>query len=258
MSLSVVFILGAYQLAANLNRSKFVSSDAPKQNLRFAGHRIEIPPVGSVHQDDRQRPIFRADVQRYSSIGLTNQTMHKSVFLNELTPAFTVFDFVAARNDLLGRWSKDRQEGRLVFLLGRANERRTRFFRRGKSLLRWLLRLSRIKIAGTLPEEVSFGILLDVPYFCFELNRSKDETCGCDPLTRLRKKECREFPRGIHSSKSPKRSLAADPLAEPLAITTQEAVPVVLRKVAKTGILEIMRSLRIITLTPTRITRTGL
>jgi ABC-type hemin transport system substrate-binding protein len=46
--------------------------------------------------------------------------------------------------------------------------------------------------------------------------------------------------------------------AEPLAVTTPEALPVVLRKVAKAGILEIMRSLRIIALMPTRIIRTGL
>ena len=44
---------------------------------------------------------------------------------------------------------------------------------------------------------------------------------------------------------------------EALGITAQEAFPVSLPKVAKAGILEIVRSLRIVALTPTRITGTG-
>ena len=51
-----------------------------------------------------------------------------------------------------------------------------------------------------------------------------------------------------------KRSLPLNPIA----VTTREAFPVVLRKVAKAGIPEIMRSLRIVALIPTRIIRTGL
>src|SRR6267142_7265497 len=68
MWLSVVFILGAHQLTTNLNSLKFVPSDAPEQDLGLAGHRVEVPSVRFVPQENRQGPIFGADVQSCGSI----------------------------------------------------------------------------------------------------------------------------------------------------------------------------------------------
>jgi len=88
---------------------------------------------------------------------------------------------------------------------------------------------------------------------------AKDENTDrsdCDRFTRgvLAEKRCRErWARGIHPHDRP-RKLAP----ETDTVTTQEAYPVVLRKVAKAGVLEVMRSLGIEALTTTRIIRTGL
>ena len=103
-------------------------------------------------------------------------------------------------------------------------------------------------------------------FFCLDLfcnSRHANATRGGHGVPPLQINEpCLYFPKknaatSIAASiqvSDPKQSLAA----EPHAVTTQEAVPVIIRKVAKAGILEIMRSLRIIALTPTRIIRTGL
>src|SRR5229473_7156575 len=104
-----ILFLRVDQIAAGVHGGKFISADAPENDLVFARDRVEIPRIVVFHQGNRKRPVFGSDYQGHRSVRLCHEQMHLLVFDDESRASIRVFCWVAGREDLLSGCSEDAQ-----------------------------------------------------------------------------------------------------------------------------------------------------
>src|SRR5579862_2498851 len=67
---------GGDEFVASRDRREFVVAYSPEGDLFRTGFRIKAPDAVGRNQGDRERPVFRADIQCHRSVSIATKPVH--------------------------------------------------------------------------------------------------------------------------------------------------------------------------------------